>query len=177
MWILAPLIMSLLISAPTHSADISYITDGSEQDVRFQFRQTKERLSLYNEVNVKKFASEDSHQTSRVIVQYGFEHLKLSGMGTYATGYKQHVLGLSINYKTLGLIVGVDEYKDPVGLLYGSYKNDTYKISTTGHIDILEDLVRGRTDIMYNMGRFKVGYELQFNQSDITNWFKVSVRL
>jgi hypothetical protein len=177
MWILAPLIMALSISAPTHSADISYVTDGSTQDVRFQFRQTKDKLSLYNEVNVKQFANQDSYQTSRVIIQYGFDNLKLTAMGTYSTGYKQHIIGLSANYKTLGLIVGADEYKEPVGMIYGSYKNDTYKLSTSGHIDLLEDLTRGRLDLMYNLGRFKVGYELQFNQSNLTNWFKVGVTL
>ena len=175
MWILVPLMMSLLVSAPVHAASVSHVTDGDVQDVRFQFRQVKDRLSLYNEVNVKKFASEESHQTSRVIAQYGFEHLKLVGMGTYATGYRQHVLGLSASYDGFGAIVGADEDKEPVGMLYGSYKWG-YGLSSAGHVDVEEDSFGGRLDLMYSVGRFSVGYEVQFRDSNVTSWLKTGVR-
>jgi hypothetical protein len=175
MWIIIPLMMSLLASVPVHAANVSYVTNGGTQDVRFQFSQVKDRLSLYNELNVKKFASEESHQTSRVIVQYGFEHLKLVGMGTYATGYKQHVLGLSASYGGFGAIVGANEDKELVGMLYGSYKWD-HRLSSAGYVDVEEDSVGGRLDLMYSVGRFSVGYEVQFRDSNVTSWLKTGVR-
>jgi len=170
---LIPLILSLALVAPVKSANISYLTDGSTNDVRFQFNQSKDRLSLYNEINIKNFGDTHSYQTSRVIIQYGFENIKFTAMGTYAPGYTQNVAGIGLNFGSFGSIVGVDVNNDPVGLLYGSYRINNF--SSTGHIDLIENSYKGRLDTMYNFKSFKVGYEIQFKDDVFTNWVKASI--
>lgn len=153
----------------------AYLQNNESDTLRLQVTGVSDKVTVYNETNVNKLSSQDSYTTNRVIGGYSvYKGLKLNVIGTYAPRFKTTVYGIGYNYKTYGLIVGVDDNLDTKGLVYWGYKNDKYRLSTNGYVDLQEE-PRGRFDIMFNLDSIKFGYEYQY--PDETNWLKFEVKL
>ena len=168
----AGVITGLMIQS-AKATNISYLASGETDSIRFQLDKKQGDLRIYQELNVKDFSANTSSLTGRVIGQYGIKGFNLSAMGTYANGYKQHVLGLGAGFKSYGMLVGIDDQEKPVGLVYGRYSRNDYSVG--GHVDVTEDLARGRLDVMYDINMMRIGYEVQFNDRTSTNWIKAQI--
>ena len=171
---LASILMAVMLLQPVHATSISYLINSDTDTLRFQLDKKQDNLRLYQELNVRDVSSVDSALTGRVIGQYGVTGFNLTTMGTYANGYKQHVVGLGTGYKSYGVIIGIDDQEKPVGLVYGRYSRGYYSVG--GHVDVMEDLTRGRVDLMYQTEGLSVGYEAQFVDSNIANFLKLAVK-
>lgn len=168
--------IALQATADAMTLSSSYLSNDKTDTVRLQLHAKQDNLRVYSETNVNDFTSADSKVSSRLIAQYGFlKYFNASAMGTYANSYKQHVYGVGFDYKGYGAIIGADDNANTVGLVYGRYRNDAYKVSTGGHIDLMDGLVRGRLDVMYDINTMRIGYEVQFNDRTSTNWIKAQI--
>jgi len=169
----AGVITGLMIQS-AKATNVSYLASGETDSIRFQLDKKQGDLRLYQELNVKDFSANRSSLTGRVVGQYGIKGFNVSAMGTYANGYKQHVLGLGAGFKSYGVLVGIDDQEKPVGLVYGRYSRNDY--SGGGHVDVMDGLTRGRVDLMYQAKGLSVGYEAQFIDSNVTNFVKIAVK-
>ena len=155
--------------------DLNYLT-GDKDILRTQVQAVNDKTRIYSEVNVVGVGQSESYLTSRTILRYQLPLVHLHAQGTYAPSYKEHFIGVGVDLLGVNANAGVNEDGDATALIAYGYKFDEYRLTTNGHVDLNQDTYKGRFDLMYKLGAFKVGYEAQFKETDITNWIKAGVR-
>ena len=156
--------------------NLGYLSNDQRDALRIgvQAEQGAKRINV--ETNVTGLTQTESSVSSRVIGHYTVKGLHLSAMGTYARNHKATLIGVGYAYRWkngfIGLDTGLQDDAKPGAFGHWAYKNDHYRLSTSGYIDYTDRLT-GRADLMYTIGPMKIGYEHQHNTN--TNWIKASI--